>query len=138
MALNTMTFRILFAEDDEVTQQIVKSLLGGFDSIDLTIANDGRQALEAALMNSFDLMIIDQNMPHVNGDRVIRHLRAGNSSNRNVKIIRFTAEVEVLHNPAPDSPDDIIMPKPIRGAEFIDVIANLIEKRSNRTEIASV
>lgn len=133
-----MTFKILFAEDDEVTQQIVKSLLGGFDAIDLTIANDGRQALEAALMHCYDLMIIDQNMPHVNGDRVIRHLRAGNSANRNVKVIRFTAEVEVLHNPTPDSPDDILMPKPIRGAEFISVIAGLIEKRSNRTEIASV
>ncbi len=133
-----MTYKILFAEDDEVTQQIVKSLLGGFDAIDLTIANDGRQALEAALMHSYDLMIIDQNMPHVNGDRVIRHLRAGNSANRNVKVIRFTAEVEVLHNPTPDSPDDIFMPKPIRGAEFISVIAGLIEKRSNRTEIASV
>lgn len=116
----------------------MKSLLGGFDAIDLTIANDGRQALEAALMHSYDLMIIDQNMPHVNGDRVIRHLRAGNSANRNVKVIRFTAEVEVLHNPTPDSPDDILMPKPIRGAEFISVIAGLIEKRSNRTEIASV
>ncbi len=133
-----MTYKILFAEDDEVTQQIVKSLLDGFDSIHLTIANDGRQALEAALMNSYDLMIIDQNMPHVNGDRVIRHLRAGNSANRDVKVIRFTAEVEVLHNPAPDSVDDIIMPKPIRGAEFINVIAQLMGNRSNRTTIASI
>ena len=133
-----MTYKILFAEDDEVTQEIVKSLLGGFESIDLSIANDGREALEAALKNSFDLMIIDQNMPHVNGDRVIRHLRAGNSANRDVKVIRFTAEVEVLHTPAPGSDDDIIMHKPIRGAEFVAVIASLMECRSNCMAIASI
>jgi two-component system chemotaxis response regulator CheY len=133
-----MTFRILLAEDDEVTQQIVRSLLGGFGTIDLTVANDGRQALEAALMQQFDLMIFDQNMPHINGDRVIRHLRAGNSANRDAKVIRFTAEAEALRHPAPGSLEDIVMPKPIRGAEFVSVIAGLIENRSKATEKASV
>ena len=71
-----MAFKILLAEDDEVTQQIVRSLLGGFEGIDLTIANDGRQALEAALMQHFDLMIFDQNMPRRRMPRGYRHAKA--------------------------------------------------------------
>lgn len=118
-----MKFRILLAEDDEVTQQIVRSLLAGFDNIDLTVAENGRQALEVALMQVFDLMIFDQNMPFINGDRVIRHLRAGNSANRDTRVIRFTAEAESLRQPAPGSDADLVMPKPIRGAEFISVIS---------------
>ena len=121
-----MKFRILLAEDDEVTQQIVRSLLSDFVEIDLTVADNGRQALEIALMQDFDLMIFDQNMPFINGDKVIRHLRAGNSANRDTKVIRFTAEAETLKQPAQGSSADVIMPKPIRGAEFISVISGIM------------
>jgi len=129
-----MTFRILLAEDDEVTQEIVQSLLCGFANVVLTIASDGRQALEMALMQGFDLMIFDQNMPHINGDRVIRHLRAGNSVNRDARVIRFTAEADSLQQPLPGSNADIVMPKPIRGAEFIAVIDTLMQTSANLPE----
>ena len=124
-----MTFKILLAEDDEVTQQIVRSLLGGLSDVHLTVAEDGRQALEAALKEPFDLMIFDQNMPHINGDRVIRHLRAGNSSNRDSRVIRFTAEAQALSQPPAGCHTDIVMPKPIRGTDFIAVIESLMSNR---------
>ena len=133
-----MTFKILLAEDDEVTQQIVQSLLSGFGNVVLTVAIDGREALEAALTQHFDLMIFDQNMPHINGDRVIRHLRAGNSANRDARVIRFTAEAEALRQPMPGSDADIVMPKPIRGAEFIAVIDGLIQRRPLEPETTTV
>jgi CheY-like chemotaxis protein len=132
-----MTFKILLAEDDEVTQQIVKSMLSGFAQVSLTVAGDGRAALEAALTQSFDLMIFDQNMPQINGDRVIRHLRAGNSANRDAQVIRFTAEAEAIRQPAPGTQGDIIIPKPIRGTEFIAVVQSLIEKSTLGRQITS-
>jgi two-component system chemotaxis response regulator CheY len=127
-----MTFKILLAEDDEVTQQIVKSMLSTLCDIDLTIAGDGRAALEAALTQPFDLMIFDQNMPQINGDRVIRHLRAGNSANRDAQVIRFTAEAEAIRHPLPGIQGDIIVPKPIRSNEFMAVVQSLIEKSTLR------
>ncbi|MDX5401378.1 MAG: response regulator [Rhodobacterales bacterium] len=117
-----------------MTQQIVKSMLSGIGDVTLTLAGDGRAALEAALTQPFDLMIFDQNMPHINGDRVIRHLRAGNSINRDARVIRFTAEAEAIREPAPGTDGDIIVPKPIRGAEFIAVIQNLIQSTSAKRE----
>jgi two-component system chemotaxis response regulator CheY len=127
-----MTFKILLAEDDEVTQQIVKSMLSSLCDVDLTVAGDGRAALEAALTQAFDLMIFDQNMPQINGDRVIRHLRAGNSANRDAQVIRFTAEAEAIWHPLPGTQGDIIVPKPIRSTEFIAVVQSLIEKSTYR------
>lgn len=86
-------FQVLLAEDDKVNQSIVQAFLFGVN-IDLTIASDGREALEAALTHQFDLMIVDQNMPFITGDRVIRHLRAGRSLNATTPVIRFTASAD--------------------------------------------
>lgn len=86
-------YNILLAEDDEVNQEIISAFLAGSD-LDLTIASDGRQALETALLRKFDLMIVDQNMPFITGDRVVRHLRAGRSFNSETPVIRFTAAAD--------------------------------------------
>lgn len=86
-------YNILLAEDDEVNQEIISAFLAGSD-LDLTIASDGRQALETALLRKFDLMIVDQNMPFITGDRVVRHLRAGRSFNCETPVIRFTATAD--------------------------------------------
>jgi CheY-like chemotaxis protein len=107
-------------------------MLSGFGDIALTVASDGRAALEAALTQAFDLMIFDQNMPQINGDRVIRHLRAGNSANRDAQVIRFTAEAEAIRQPLPGAEGDIIVPKPIRSSEFIAVVQSLIERTTYR------
>lgn len=76
-----------------VNQSIVQAFLADLH-IELTIASDGREALEAALTHRFDLMIVDQNMPFITGDRVIRHLRAGRSINATTPVIRFTANAD--------------------------------------------
>src|SRR5690606_14490927 len=43
---------------------------------DVTSANDGRQALELARQESFDLVLSDVNMPVMDGIQLIRALRA--------------------------------------------------------------
>lgn len=87
-------FRILLAEDDEVNQDIVRAFLGEATDLDLTVVIDGRRALEAALVKKFDLMILDQQMPHMTGDLVLLHLRAGRSLNATTPVIRFTAAAD--------------------------------------------
>lgn len=86
-------YQILLAEDDEINQEVIRALLAGTD-LDLTIASDGREALELALSRRFDLLIVDQNMPFITGDRVIRHLRAGRSFNAATPVIRVTADAD--------------------------------------------
>ena len=70
-------YQVLLAEDDEVNQDIIRAFLADISYVDLTVVSDGRMALEAALVNKYDLMILDQQMPHITGDRMLLHLRAG-------------------------------------------------------------
>lgn len=85
---------ILLAEDDEVNQEIIRAFLNDIGDFELVVANDGRAALEVALLNKFDLLIVDQNMPFITGDRLIRCLRTGQSENATTPVIRFTADAD--------------------------------------------
>ncbi len=124
-----MEYRVLLAEDDEVNQEIVRSFLAPRGDIALTIVGDGRAALEAALTQHFDLMILDQNMPYLTGDRVIRHIRAGTSINMKTPIIRFTAEAAAVAmgvSSGGAGANIAIVPKPLRSEEFVATIYTML------------
>lgn len=121
-------FHVLLAEDDEVNQDIVRAFLADAGNLKLTIASDGREALEAAMLTKFDLMIIDQNMPFITGDRLIRHLRAGRTNNATTPAIRFTAdadarppEIRVINGIA-----EATLPKPLLKAALVATITALL------------
>ncbi|MGV8985919.1 MAG: response regulator [Cypionkella sp.] len=119
--------QILLADDDAVNQGIVQAFLSG-GNMELTIASDGREALEVALMRRFDLMIVDQNMPFITGDRVIRHLRAGRSYNAGTPVIRFTAEVgsSLLDLKAMANRLEVTLPKPFDREALILTIGAML------------
>lgn len=121
------TFQILLAEDDKVNQSIVQAFLFGAN-IELTIASDGREALEAALTHRFDLMIVDQNMPFITGDRVIRHLRAGRSINATTPVIRFTANADFqpMDMKAVASSLEVTLPKPLTKHDLLSTVGAML------------
>lgn len=120
-------YRVLLAEDDEVNQQIVMAFLSAAPNIELTIVGDGRSALEAALGTKYDLMLFDHNMPHITGDRVIRYLRSGNSSNAATPVIRFTAEADRVDIRTQDGLIDAVLPKPLKAETFLSTIESILQ-----------
>lgn len=67
--------RILAADDSASMRDMVRLSLGsaGFD---VTAAADGEEALRLAAATTFDLVLLDVNMPIRDGIEVIRALRA--------------------------------------------------------------
>jgi DNA-binding NtrC family response regulator len=67
--------RILVADDDTQMQLALKSSLSraGYE---VTVAPDGKQALEKAEEGSFDLIISDQRMPEMTGQELLAALQA--------------------------------------------------------------
>lgn len=121
-------FQVLLAEDDLVNQSIVQAFLSGVN-VELTIASDGREALEAALTHQYDLMIVDQNMPFITGDRVIRHLRAGRTLNATTPVIRFTAAANFqpfdLSTIAASL--EVTLPKPLTRHDLLVTVSALLD-----------
>lgn len=58
--------KILVAEDIETNQILMKSILSKM-GLEVTLAADGRQALEQVLSQSYDLVLMDMQMPNMNG-----------------------------------------------------------------------
>ncbi|HUP55502.1 MAG TPA: type II/IV secretion system protein, partial [Methylomirabilota bacterium] len=68
------TGRILVAEDDAITRMLVKLLLER-DGYTVLEASNGRQAVEIAAREHPSLVVMDLNMPEMNGYEAIAHLR---------------------------------------------------------------
>jgi len=127
-AAEQQKYRVLLAEDDEVNQQIVMAFLAGTTNIELTVVGDGRSALEAALGSKYDLMLFDHNMPHITGDRVIRYLRSGNSSNATTPVIRFTADANRADIRTTGGLIDATLPKPLTAEMFLSTIESILQR----------
>jgi PAS domain S-box-containing protein len=58
--------RVLLAEDNEINQQVVLELLEKV-GIEVTVAENGKEAVEKVHSDSFDLVLMDIQMPGMNG-----------------------------------------------------------------------
>jgi len=84
---------ILLAEDNAVNRQLAIKLLQKHGHI-VTTASDGREALAALERESFDLVLMDVQMPNIDGLEAIRMIRdKENLSGEHVPIISVTAHV---------------------------------------------
>ena len=83
---------VLVVEDDVLNQTIVCRLLrhGGYSS---TAANNGAQALALLAEHAYDLVLMDWQMPDMDGLEVTRRMRAGEAGpwGVNIPIVALTA-----------------------------------------------
>lgn len=92
---STWTLRILLAEDDEVSRDIVKFILGQRGH-SVTATADGREALTAweAGPNNYDLLLTDIMMPEMNGTDLVTEIRHREIAlERRMPIVALTANV---------------------------------------------
>ncbi len=83
--------RILLAEDNEINQEIAVALLEGLGA-DVTVANNGREALRILESAEFDVVLMDIQMPVMDGLSAARAVREyGRPEVKNVPIIAMTA-----------------------------------------------
>jgi len=67
--------RILLAEDEPITQEVSRGLLEDVGLV-VDVAEDGQQALALAKQNRYALILMDMQMPHMNGVDATKAIRA--------------------------------------------------------------
>ena len=83
--------KILVAEDNEFNSQLMEQLLAQRGHR-VTLARNGREALQLASAEAFDLLLLDLHMPELDGFQVVAALRqAEQSTSRRLPIVALTA-----------------------------------------------
>ncbi len=82
--------RVLLAEDNEVNRFLGITLLEKL-GCEVVVAEDGRQAVEAARLGDFDLVLMDCQMPEMDGYEATARIREMDGPISSVPIIALTA-----------------------------------------------
>jgi two-component system, sensor histidine kinase len=109
------SFRILVAEDDGVSRLVIKALLGKA-GLACTTVPDGLAAVEAVRQGTWDLVLMDVQMPGLDGLEATRQMRASGAI---VPIVALTANVMPQDRVQCDQAGmDGFLGKPVREEEL--------------------
>jgi PAS domain S-box-containing protein len=116
--------RLLLVDDNAVNRELIGALLAPFD-LDIDIARDGVEAIDAASRGDFDLILMDVQMPVMDGLTATRRIREmEDAGGRRIPIIAMTANVlpEQVARCLEAGMDDHIG-KPIDPAALIETLS---------------
>jgi len=115
--------RVLLVEDNHVNRQLMAHLIGGL-GFDVKVAEGGRSGVEMAQARPFDVILMDIQMPDVDGLEAARQIRARPGPNRATPIIALTGNVfEEDRQSAMAAGFDDYLAKPIRPATLGEALA---------------
>ncbi len=123
--------RVLCAEDNDVNRRLV-SLLVGRTGVEVVHVSNGAEALDAATREPFDLILMDIQMPVMNGRDATAALR---EAGINTPVIALTANVM-----AEDIEDyrqagcNEHLAKPIDKQRFYELLARYLDRNESATE----
>lgn len=119
---------ILLAEDNLVNQKVMRRFLERWE-VNMTIVDNGKQAVDALKKKGFDLVLMDLQMPEMDGYEATNKIRAlSDPSRREVPIVALTAAAlqEVKEKVFASGMNDFVT-KPFNPVELQQKLADLIK-----------
>jgi CheY-like chemotaxis protein len=109
--------RVLLVEDARDIREVFTLLLEA-EGANVTATGTGREAVELAAREDFDVLLTDLGLPDIPGDMVIRHVVA--TARRRPWVVVVTGYDEPFISKARQAGADVVLTKPIAWAQLLD------------------
>jgi two-component system cell cycle response regulator DivK len=117
---------ILIVEDNEMNMKLARDVLQAKGYATLEAAN-GEDGVRLALQHKPDLVLMDIQLPDINGIEAFRRIRA-NPDTAAVPIVAFTASVTANDLSQIDAAGfDAFIGKPINLKEFVETVRRVVK-----------
>ncbi len=132
----SLSFRILLAEDDKVNQMVALRILENQDHR-VTIAQNGKEAVDIFGKKDFDLVLMDVNMPEMDGFEATKTIRAKEkSTGGHIPIIAMTAlAFKEDKERCLEAGMDGYISKPVRKQELIKTMEEFVHGGQGTFEV---
>lgn len=123
---------VLVAEDNSNNQLLIKLILEKF-GLNVTITQNGQIALDEYKKNNYDLVLMDINMPIMDGLTALKHIREYElTTNTYTPVVALTANtLKGDKEKFIQSGMDYYLSKPIQNDELIDILELCLNKENN-------
>ncbi|MDB6142830.1 MAG: periplasmic sensor hybrid histidine kinase [Pseudomonas sp.] len=124
-------FRILVAEDNSISTKVIRGMLGKLN-LQPDTASNGEEALKAMKAQRYDLVLMDCEMPILDGFSATQQLRAWEVGNQRIRtpVVALTAHILTEHKErARQAGMDGHMAKPVELSQLRELIEHWVAKR---------
>lgn len=127
--------QVLVADDHPTNRRIVELMLEGV--ADVTSVEDGQAAVEVAAATRFDVILMDIQMPRMDGIAAVAAIRAAESEGARTPIVMLTANTQAEHVAASRAAGaDRHVGKPFTAAVLLDTIQAVLQPATSAAEVA--
>jgi len=119
--------QVLVVDDSMLNIKVIMQLMQRYQ-ISPAVATSGKEALEKCGRENFDIILLDQEMPGLDGAQTLRYLRqSDNENNKNVPVICLASSMidEVREDIMRDGYTDYMI-KPIKQRSLGDILKNYL------------
>jgi CheY-like chemotaxis protein len=118
--------KVLLAEDNFVNQKLALALLARRNA-EVTLASNGREAVERWSEDRFDLILMDIQMPDVDGLEATRMIRSREVAGERTPIVALTARAMTGDREECIAAGmDSYLSKPIRSTDLMEIIDGIV------------
>lgn len=124
--INLEDLEVLVVDDSSTARKHISRVLNNLGMERITLAVNGREAVEILNKQFFDLIVTDYNMPEMDGKELAKHVRE-KSTQRTIPILMVTSEASHSHLAGvKQSGVSAMCDKPFEAAEVKKLIINIL------------
>ena len=129
---------VLVAEDNLMNQKLINGMLSMWNC-HFDIVNNGKEALELFYQRHYDLILMDINMPEMDGYETSVHIRNSEDENKNIPIIALTAAVlSTEKEKVFESGMNKYITKPFNPKKLKEIVLRLIKNQKSTDYTSSI